>query len=395
MKTLVIPDIHGEGAWLSAYNIFDKYDKVVFLGDYCDGRGDDTVPDGTILTFLGDAIDLKKEQPDKFELLLGNHDIQYFYPGKYSCSRFRLSMAYELSELFAANKDLFKVAYQHNNFLFTHAGMSRGWLAENLPTLTAHGLDGNNYAEALNNMMASPHERVRDILHQVSAYRGGMYNFGGITWADMMETQDDMIEGLHQIVGHTPVRTVTTVVVAKKSAHEQNASFTYTDCLQTNSQLASFETALPDLRGMSIVDLTPHLYPPTIRDVDRYILDNAPDAYATYTPPTAPLIGNDYIIDHFQGNELPVDDFAIGDPVDAAGDRMQQELEDYLGTDPAEQDALDEDETAAAFQRQEDRERELYLQRARETLREANEITRHRTDQNVDDPTQDNRIAPY
>ena len=43
MKILVIPDIHGRCFWRLHVNNIDKYDKVVFLGDYVDPYGPENI----------------------------------------------------------------------------------------------------------------------------------------------------------------------------------------------------------------------------------------------------------------------------------------------------------------------------------------------------------------
>lgn len=35
-KILIIPDVHGRTFWKYAIDNIDKYDKVIFLGDYLD-----------------------------------------------------------------------------------------------------------------------------------------------------------------------------------------------------------------------------------------------------------------------------------------------------------------------------------------------------------------------
>ena len=51
-----------------------NYDKVVFLGDYVDSF---TISNIASYENLKDIIRLKKRDPNKVVLLLGNHDIQY------------------------------------------------------------------------------------------------------------------------------------------------------------------------------------------------------------------------------------------------------------------------------------------------------------------------------
>jgi len=118
MKHLVIGDLHGKDVWEEVD--ISSYDKIVFVGDYVDHW---TLPDRFIYQNLQNVIELKRENFEKVELLLGNHDVQYLHYPHYLCSGFRPTMQRSLSFLFNENRDLFKVAYQRENFIISHAGI--------------------------------------------------------------------------------------------------------------------------------------------------------------------------------------------------------------------------------------------------------------------------------
>lgn len=67
---LVIPDIHCRKFWRKAP--FEDFDKVVFLGDYFDPYPEKNLEDSPT-AMLMDIITMKKEVPDKYILLVGNH----------------------------------------------------------------------------------------------------------------------------------------------------------------------------------------------------------------------------------------------------------------------------------------------------------------------------------
>ena len=92
MNILTISDLHGRTVWKEAD--MDRYDQVIFLGDYTDSH---VVDDETIYTNLQQIIELKQQQPDQFILLLGNHDAQYMHYPHYRCSGFRVWAQPELS----------------------------------------------------------------------------------------------------------------------------------------------------------------------------------------------------------------------------------------------------------------------------------------------------------
>jgi 3',5'-cyclic AMP phosphodiesterase CpdA len=218
MKHVIIGDLHGKDVWRQVE--IAKYDKVVFLGDYVD---DFLFPDLVIDRNLQDIITLKKKYPEKVILLLGNHDVQYMFYPHFRCSGFRDSMKRPLGALFNLNYDLFQVAYQCGNCLFTHAGLSNAWYLEfiRLPRWKIKDRQ-ESLADILNYTNGTSH---RDLLHCAGYARGGV-GYGGITWADKSETETDCLIGYHQIVGHTPVKYVEQISFG-------DTSITYLDVLDS------------------------------------------------------------------------------------------------------------------------------------------------------------------
>ena len=219
MKIISIGDIHGRPYW--KHIDINQYDKMVFVGDYVDSF---FFKDEEILANLLDIIELKKNYPDKVILLLGNHDIQYMYLNDgFGCSGFRPSMAMSLKHLFMENKKLFQMAYQIDNYIWSHAGISEVWYEWNKDEIKefTEKFEAENLVDAINKMMYTSTNRI---LHQVGRKRGGRYPVGGITWADRNETNNNYLVGHHQIVGHTPIDTIT-------KWGDENGSIRYIDCL--------------------------------------------------------------------------------------------------------------------------------------------------------------------
>lgn len=234
MNSLTISDVHGRTVWSEADT--DAYDLVVFLGDYTDSHVFD---DETIYTNLTTIIQRKRQQPDKFVLLLGNHDAQYLHFPHYRCSGFRERAQPALTALLQENKDLFQIAHQQGNFLFTHAGVTNNWLTRFLAKIAypASQLRPEvNLARLLNEAHQQPGP-VRNSLFEVGPLRGGSDAFGGPVWADRSETRTDFLTGFRQVVGHTPVSDFTTT-------GNESGSITYTDVLQTKT--AFYEVTIPD-----------------------------------------------------------------------------------------------------------------------------------------------------
>ena len=129
MKTITIGDLHGRDTWKSINP--DDYDKIIFIGDYLDSF--DILP-VIILHNLKEIIEFKKQYPDKVVLLLGNHDVSYIFNHS-GTSGFQKGMLWDYQHLFKSNIDLFKIAYEYKNVLWTHAGVSQGWFTKYLKPL--------------------------------------------------------------------------------------------------------------------------------------------------------------------------------------------------------------------------------------------------------------------
>lgn len=219
MKVVTIGDIHGRPYWKNINP--DNYDVIIFDGDYVDSY---RFTDFDTLDNLMQIIDFKKEFPEKVFLNLGNHDLQYMWDyATFGCSGFRAQMYHDLHDLFYDNKNLFQVAHQIGNHIWTHAGISKGWYNYNKPIIDDYTtrFETKNLAETLNIILWT---KDNHILHQVSDIRGGNYEFGGITWADRKETRNGYLPGYHQIVGHTPIDQITLF-------GDENGSIRYIDVL--------------------------------------------------------------------------------------------------------------------------------------------------------------------
>ena len=235
MKILSIGDLHGLNCW--KFIDFKPYDKVIFIGDYCDAW---SKTNEQIFGNLLDIIELKKSDPDKFILLLGNHDVQYFVDKSAGCSGYRQSMAVGLRHIFLDNIDLFTYAYQTQNVLWTHAGASNGYIRD-----IKYALDIVGYSEGISlatslNMISKTKESWR--LHKVGRESGGNDIFGGIMWA--RNVHKNMIPGIHQIYGHTEIYKIETI-----EDDINGCSATNIDCLvQSGNQVLEIEIGDADVK---------------------------------------------------------------------------------------------------------------------------------------------------
>ncbi len=203
MKIAAIGDIHGNPIWKDFIKELDDFNKVIFLGDYVDGR---TYSDEETITNLKEIIKYKKVNLDKVDLLMGNHCNAYkYYPDPIvRCSRFRNPIALELKALYNLNKDLFQTASQYGNYLFTHAGVCEDWFVNRF--------EGDKTKDIANQLNHTTFEQV-DTLFDVGRFRGGSYNTGGPFWCDITEMQKYslQVDGIIQVVGHSKQPRITQI----------------------------------------------------------------------------------------------------------------------------------------------------------------------------------------
>lgn len=234
MKTISLGDIHGRDVWKSIlfgscyeYNTwriaveagapidwdgnmpFLGYDKIIFVGDYVDSFD---IPSSVILHNLREIIDLKQKLGDRMVLLLGNHDIQYFVKDQ-RCSGHRPELQYDLEQLFNEHLDLFKMAYQHKDHLWTHAGVSQSWLGElkeelYSPEIRFAALVKDESPETVADELNLAWQFQLSILFNCDSDSGGYSTNGGPMWIRPRRLDADPLRGINQIVGHTTKRSI-------------------------------------------------------------------------------------------------------------------------------------------------------------------------------------------
>lgn len=225
MKILAVGDLHGR------CNLVDRaereflrndYDKLIFMGDYVDS--DEGYTFNEQIACIDKVTKLKLAYPDEVEALLGNHDWAYLHNDT-GISGFNAGAAPNFR--MALNEGFFTIAWQHKNWIFTHAGINKGWYKRHLHDLgwVADKSGATNLAETLNDLVCT---RRAHILYEVGLRRGGFYNTGGPLWADKLETWTKPLEGYNQVVGHTRLK-------AGKVVHKvHNSTIIYIDCLDEN-----------------------------------------------------------------------------------------------------------------------------------------------------------------
>jgi hypothetical protein len=198
MKILTIGDLQGLPDWKKANP--DDFDLIVFLGDYLDSP---IVKDKEMITNLKEIISLKSNHPEKVKLLLGNHEISYLYR-QYRASGYRYEIGEKVKKLLNRHLDLFQVAFQVDTYLWTHAGIHQEYYNQRLLPFIQDS--DKTLAETLKRLYTETY----DPLFEVGYERGGRNrkSVGGLFWVDSRRLLEKPLQGYHQMVGHTPVKTI-------------------------------------------------------------------------------------------------------------------------------------------------------------------------------------------
>jgi hypothetical protein len=234
MKSIIIPDIHGQ------FKIVDKlldhqsgrYHDIIFLGDHFDSFGDSPDIVRETATWLNKMLDR-----DDVINLNSNHDISYMYPTNKHlyCSGFEHEKAraiFSVLDIFKFREKT-KAYHRINNFIFSHAGVSR----KLLEYFHRKGLiDSVEYdASQIENQLNSMKEKARvwsEVGHVHPLYdagydRGGPAEVGGILWCDF-----DYFEPIPNVInffGHTPQTSTVSLKLCKTERNSDllNKSHSY------------------------------------------------------------------------------------------------------------------------------------------------------------------------
>lgn len=191
MKITVIGDIHGHNSWKKISEQESNSDKIIFLGDYFDSFS--VSPDVQLSNFK-EIVQFKNDYLDKVELLLGNHDGSYCLNNN-KCSGYNKythsiigSLLYDL-----VNDSIVKLCYKHDNFIFSHAGITKTWCRNN------NIIINDKIDKSINNLIFNNRDAL---LFQGSDFYGDNVT-QSLLWVRPKSLSLDNIDNYWQIVGHT------------------------------------------------------------------------------------------------------------------------------------------------------------------------------------------------
>lgn len=206
MKILAIGDIHGKTIWKDIVNKeIDNVNRIVFIGDYFDSF-DISIMD-QLNNYL-DIVEFYKENTTKTVLLIGNHDLHYFYgESGFSCSGFKPVLKLLFDERVGDTwKDYHRMAYGIGNTLFTHAGLSKTYAEEKEIEVSDSAM---TIALQLNELF---HNNPLNFSFNAARPRKSLDRWPDSSgdniwqspaWIRPPALDYDRIEGITQVVGHT------------------------------------------------------------------------------------------------------------------------------------------------------------------------------------------------
>lgn len=267
IEIISIGDIAGKQCWKDIRH--EEYDFIVFHGDLPDPR--DGIKPSQVVNNLEDIIEAKKQNPDKYILLLGNHDASYLYLNdeSFKCNPHDSSIERTLHKMYKGNVDLFQIAFQVDNYLFTHAGITNEWWkmrsmksVNDIDNRRFHKdsnpeLTNSNFLEKRESLSLKEHHEKYDTtiadtinaiwkkdkysIAHVSTWRGGWDPHGGPLWLDSNEIKPETIlPGYHQVCGHNRVEDFVTI---RSKNDPENTSLTFVDVL--DYQIKFYEIIIP------------------------------------------------------------------------------------------------------------------------------------------------------
>jgi UDP-2,3-diacylglucosamine pyrophosphatase LpxH len=209
MKTVIIGDIHGHDSWKQVVAQEHDADRFIFVGDYFDSF---TVPGVVQIHNFKEIIEFKTTSGKEVIMLIGNHDYHYFPEiGDSNTSGYQSTLAPSIKQVVGDNKQYLQLAYQFDDILVTHAGVSSEWLDD---TITMW--DVPNLAMYLNDLFTYQPTKVAyrsfkyyDYENNQAQLAGGFgaETFQGPIWirpkALMEANRDTLRTQIRQVVGHT------------------------------------------------------------------------------------------------------------------------------------------------------------------------------------------------
>lgn len=207
MKIVALGDIHGRVIWKEIVaQELASCDKFIFMGDYFDTRNGGVSGNKQIENFK-EILQLKRDNPDKVVLLFGNHDFHYIPGIGENYTGFQAAYYVDIGSNIrdAISQNLVQMCFKHEQYVFTHAGVTMTWCVDN-------EVDTSDLESYINDLFK----------YQPSAFKFTVGDNLSRTGDDMTQSPiwvrpesllRDMVGGIVCVAGHT---TVTEIAISRK-----------------------------------------------------------------------------------------------------------------------------------------------------------------------------------
>lgn len=200
---IALGDTHGRDNWKEISITESDCDKFIFIGDYFDSHYG--VPAQTQIDNFKDILEFKKNNMDKVVLLLGNHDFHYLRDAQEHYSGYQPYKFIDINEILepAVRNGLVIGCYTHENYVFTHAGVTKTWC-------DANSIDVDNLAESINELLLTRPSAFRFTMGANFSNSGDDIDQSPI-WVRMGSLLADAIPEKVYVVGHTTLKELTMI----------------------------------------------------------------------------------------------------------------------------------------------------------------------------------------
>lgn len=195
MKIIAIGDTHGRYDWSKIVDRENDADKIVFIGDYVDTH--ENIPPEIQLSNLRAILGFKRANPEQVVLLIGNHDFHYLRAVNEHYSGYQIGYCHDFQNEFeiALMEGLMQMAFRHEKFLFTHAGVTHTWADK-------FSISKETPDETINMLFKQQVTPFKFRIGKNGSMSGNDVTQGPI-WVRPQSLALDKIDNFIQVVGHT------------------------------------------------------------------------------------------------------------------------------------------------------------------------------------------------
>jgi len=208
-RIIAVGDTHGRSTWKRILEKETEFDKFIFIGDYFDSHNKGYSGNKQIVNF-NEILEFKKANPDKVILLFGNHDYHYIKGIGETYSGYQATYALDIGEVVekAINDGLVQMCYLHDDFFFSHAGLTKTWVKTVLAPNNINPLVDDIMVNLMNDLLKYQPRVFGFAMGNNFSQTGDDITQGPI-WVRPQSLVKDMVENITCVVGHTQVRELT------------------------------------------------------------------------------------------------------------------------------------------------------------------------------------------